>query len=139
MVCVYCGSSTRVTNSRRQRNSNSIWRRRVCNACAGIFTTEEHIALQTSWRFESKNKTLLPFNRDALFVSLLDCCRHRADALQESASLATLVIRRLTQQAHDQPGLISREALVKTTHQTLLPFDETAAALYYALHKPIAP
>src|SRR5579872_3157022 len=43
MNCIYCGGRTEVTNSRRQKRNNQVWRRRQCLKCKTVVTTQETI------------------------------------------------------------------------------------------------
>lgn len=133
MVCIYCGAPTAVTNSRKQRRSNSIWRRRKCVSCLSIFTTEEHTGLSQSLMVEDKDGTLVPFRRDQLFISLYESCKHRPSALPDATSLTQLVIRNLIQdQRHT--ALLTRNSIVQACQTVLLRFDQPAATMYQAYH-----
>src|SRR5262245_26827606 len=103
MVCVYCGSPTRVINSRHQRRTNDIWRRRKCLNCLNIFTSNEQAELATAIIMESGDN-LLPFNRDTLFVSILESCKHRPTAISDANSLTSVIITRLLK-GQKKPGL----------------------------------
>lgn len=134
MVCVYCGSRTQVVNSRLQKRLNYIWRRRKCSSCLAIFTTEEQTALYSSLMIATKNR-LLPFNRDQLFTSIYDSCRHRPSSTEDASALTQTIISKLL--ADQSNGIIIRNELIKAAHEVLQRFDHTAAALYAAYHPTI--
>jgi transcriptional regulator NrdR family protein len=88
MVCVYCGSETKVTNSRHQKRTNQVWRRRQCLKCTALFTTEEKTDHTSLWKVKKNNEeTLVAFSRDKLFLSIYKSCEHRLNALADAASL----------------------------------------------------
>src|SRR5687768_15140118 len=97
MVCIYCGSETQVINSRPQKRSNQIWRRRKCLQCSNIMTSHESFDLSASVRVELNSKTLLFFQRDLLFVSIYESCKHRPEALAEASSLTQTIVAELLQ------------------------------------------
>jgi len=80
-------------------------------------------------------KDLVPFNRDQLFVSIFESCKHRPTALQDAASLTATVISKLASSNAAEPGVITRDQLVQSVHQLLKRFDP-AAATYYASYHP---
>lgn len=134
MVCVYCGSATKVTNSRRQRQGHAIWRRRQCLSCNAIFTSREQADLAESLRVQSSHdqKKLAPFRRDLLFVHLYESCKHRPTALGDAASLTQTVIDKLL--SDSSSGVISTQQITAITLQTLKHFDAAAATFYAAYH-----
>ncbi len=133
MVCLYCGGNTRVANSRLQKRQNTTWRRRLCDVCKNSFTTREQPVLPTSVLVQKKSKKRPEaFNRDHLFLSLFEACKHRPRALTECAALTETVTAVVLKTIHD--GAIDRDAIVAIAHETLANFDTTAAALYTAYH-----
>ena len=69
MVCLQCGSETKVVNSRLQKRSNQVWRRRQCSSCQSIFTTQETADYSSIWLVKHSSGKLVPFSRDKLFLS----------------------------------------------------------------------
>lgn len=132
MVCIYCSGPTRVVNSRLQRRSNNIWRRRVCEVCKATFTTQEKPTLSTSFMVEDQtSRKLKPFTRDKLFLSIFTSCRHRSDALQDAIALTETVLAALDFPQHKS---INTRQIAQTTHSILERFDTVAATLYKAYH-----
>ncbi len=132
MVCIYCGAKTRVNNSRHQSRANYIWRRRECPECGSIFTTEERTELSGVLMVRSSGK-LQPFNRDNLFLSIYESCRHRPNALSEAGPLTQTVINSLA--ARHSEGELERSKIVEATALVLKRFDKVAATLYVAYHR----
>lgn len=133
MVCIYCGASTQVVNSRLQRRSNHIWRRRKCLACSAIFTTEEHPELTGAVMIQAAGSKLTAFSRDILYVSIYEACRHRESAARDATALTLVVVGDLLK--HIQNGRLERDELTAITHRALKRFD-AAAATYYAAYHP---
>lgn len=133
MVCPQCFKNTHIINSRLQKRSNSVWRRRRCLECHTVFTTHEATDYSALWRVKTSNPHLSPFNRDKLFMSLYKSLQHRDSALTDSAGLADTVIRKL---AEAKSSLISGADIARTAAVALQRFDSVASVHYLAFHKP---
>lgn len=81
---------------------------------------------------ELPDKQLTPFNRDYLFASIHESCRHRPASVDDAAALTQTVISELVRLQRN--GLLSRHQVATTAHTVLSRFDTTAAAVYAALH-----
>jgi len=134
MVCIYCHSPSQVVNSRLQRRSNNIWRRRKCISCGSVFTSIESAVLETNLMV-SRKKLLTPFNRDALYISIYESCKHRPKSISDASALTQTVLDILTKIRHG--AIVERNDIVKTTADVLQRFDTTAATIYAAYH-PLA-
>lgn len=133
MVCIYCGQSTHVTNSRLQKRQNTIWRRRMCDVCGNIFSTQEQpIRSQGLLVHSPKRKQPQPFSRDMLFLSIYEACKHRTRAIAESGALTDTIMAIALPELEN--GIIERDMLVHTAHTVLGRFDTIAADLYAAYH-----
>jgi transcriptional repressor NrdR len=130
MVCIYCGFPTSVVNSRPQQQSNHIWRRRKCDACAAIFTTREAPELSGAYTVRGLSGKLEPFSRNRLFIDIYDSCKHRASSLDDAEALTQTIIDQLT----NSDGVIGRNAIVETSVKVLERFDPTASLVYLAYH-----
>jgi len=75
---------------------------------------------------------LIPFNRDHLFASIHDSCRHRASHIDDATALTQTIISTLVRAQRN--GILNRDTVVRTAHETLSRFDQTAAAIYAAYH-----
>ncbi len=131
MVCVQCGGKTTVENSRPQVRTNQIWRRRQCQNCYTVFTTEESINYEGTWRVKYPNGSLEPFLRDKLFVSVLRSCEHRNTALSDAQGLTDTIIKKVLPQVSD--GAIDNTTIFQITQVALNRFD-TAASVHYTAH-----
>jgi transcriptional regulator NrdR family protein len=132
MVCIYCGKATGVTNSRLQRRSNTVWRRRRCEACQAVFTSIERVDEQKAVVVAPEGAAaLIPLSRDELFVSIYDSCRHRHKAIQDASALTDTILGKLLAQ---YPGVIPKVKLKQLAWQTLKRFDPVAAVHYKAYY-----
>jgi transcriptional regulator NrdR family protein len=133
MVCVYCGSSTQVTNSRLQKRANTVWRRRACTKCRAVFSTQEIAQYTGTWLIRTGNRRLESFSRDKLFLSIYSSCQHRKTALSDAAGLTETVMSNLLGQ--DEKGIIKAASIKQVAQVALSRFDTVAATHYLAFHK----
>lgn len=125
-----------VVNSRPQIRTNTIWRRRKCTACAGIFTTLEGTDLGAAVSFAAgRSGRLEPFSRDKLFVSIYESCRHLPDATAVATSLTQTVAAKALRQQKD--GVLHAQDLIAVALTALKHFDKTAATIYAAYHPTV--
>ncbi len=117
MNCVYCGHDTQVTNSRLQKRSNGVWRRRHCATCNSVFTSIEMVDLAQSVRFSTGKGNLVPFQRDKLFLSIYESCRHRPDASTSAAALTQTVLTKL--RPAFKSTAVERTKVIDAVHTTL--------------------
>lgn len=129
MVCEYCGSETRVVNSRLKKRHNKVWRRRTCTACSAIFTTSESSDLSSSWVFVDGGHSG-PFSKEKLLISLYESLKHRKNAAVDSVELTETVIARL--RTIVDKGEIDALSVKEAAYVCLNRFDKTAATLYLA-------
>lgn len=130
MVCPYCNHDTQVTNSRHQKRSNSVWRRRHCTNCAAVFTTHEKPDLTTLTTIRKRTGTFEPLSRDRLFISIYESCRHRPNALNEATALCETILSNIIMLQKD--GQIEASALEQVTGDILERFDAVAGTYYRA-------
>src|SRR5579862_8809508 len=111
MVCVYCGSETKVTNSRLQKRNNQVWRRRQCVVCQAVFTTHESIELESALSVDKKGRSE-PFLPDLLLKELMMSLNHRKDVYKPADISKTTaeVLKRFDKRAYlryvsDHPSL----------------------------------
>jgi transcriptional regulator NrdR family protein len=121
MFCIYCGSLTRVVNSRYQKRDNRVWRRRECDSCKRVFTTNETIDYEKCWTVAypgepkvyrkppplqtvENYKPIDPFStqegrsfkREKLYISIFNSLQHRADPIEDAIGITDTVINKLT-------------------------------------------
>jgi transcriptional repressor NrdR len=131
MVCLYCGSETKVINSRRQKRNNQVWRRRKCLACGAVFTTHEAIELESALSV-SKDGRPTPFLPDLLFSELISALRHRQDAYTAAREVLGTIVKRLL--ALPQKPAFSSSDITAATTEVLKRFDRRAWQRYSADH-----
>ncbi len=131
MVCIYCGGKTQVSNSRTQKRSNSVWRRRTCTQCLATVSSNEKIDYETAIIITGE-KSSQPFSRDILFISVYDSCRHRKTAIKDSIGLTDTIIKQLIPQI--KHASLSKAQIKETTGKILARFDSAAGVQYKAYH-----
>lgn len=132
MVCIYCGGETQVVNSRHQKKSNQVWRRRRCVACFGVFTSYETADLASSLVYKRDLTHIEPFQRDRLFISIYEACRHRQTAQTDARALTDTILARLQGKTAD--ASVERRQLVSVSSEVLKRFDKAAYSAYLAYH-----
>lgn len=133
MECLYCTGKTRVTNTRHQIRTGSVWRRRTCLECQAVFTSVETPSLEKSIVVQYARSKTKPFDRQRLFISLYESCRHRKTAVADAEGLTRTVISKLL------PEVIAAslpKATITSTSLGVLKNFDTAAATYYAAFHP---
>ena len=133
MVCIHCSHETHVVNSRPQKRTNQVWRRRKCGYCGAIFSTHEVAQLGDAWAVLDTHGHIRPFARDQLYLSLYKSLEHRKTAVHDATALTETVIKNLGAQVRD--GVIIRSSLIQTVNVALNRFDKTASSLYAAYHQ----
>lgn len=133
MVCIYCGGTTQVANSRLQKRNNSVWRRRTCTQCTQVFTTIERADLATSIRIVDVDG-LKPYDRDQLLMDVYEACKHRIKPVEDAQALV-LTITSDVVRAVDKRGTINQDKVSEIIRTILQRFDPVAATVYTAYHK----
>ena len=131
MVCIYCGKDTEVINSRPQRRSNQVWRRRQCKACGTVFTTHEAIDLSNALMVDSRGSRG-PFQSDKLFSDLLSALQDREDRYLAAREATNTVINRLLKES-DAP-LFSTSQISSEAGAVLSKLDRRAWLRFVAEH-----
>lgn len=131
MVCIYCSSETKVTNSRLKRKTNQVWRRRQCLVCGGTFTTEEAAVTVNSLLFD-KNGRSEPFSREKLLISVYESLKHRKTVISDATALTDTIWSRLHPLIAN--ASLQRDDVAQQTADVLKRFDKAAATAYIAFH-----
>ncbi|HEX5394887.1 MAG TPA: hypothetical protein VFW52_00835 [Candidatus Saccharimonadales bacterium] len=131
MVCLYCGGETHVTNSRRQKRSNQIWRRRQCKACRAVFTTLEAIDTPTTLIVDSGGVSE-PFLPDKLYAALLTALQDRRDSYVAAREVTNTVVAQLLKLP--QKPLFRTDQISLASAKVLENFDKQAYLRYVAEH-----
>jgi len=131
MICLHCGGQTKVTNSRRQKRNNQIWRRRQCLVCGAVFTTHEAVELESALSVsrDGRNTAFLP---DLLLNELILALKHRPDAYTAAREVLGTIVRRLL--ALPQKPVFSASDITSVTTEVLKRFDWRAYLRYSADH-----
>lgn len=133
MVCILCGDKTQVINSRPQRRTNQVWRRRECLSCKTVFTTNETADYTATWVIRGAQGSIQPFVRDKLFMSVYKSLQHRHSPLEDAGAVTDTIMQKLVQL---QPGAaIERQTIIQLTQVALHRFDTAASVYYAAFHK----
>jgi transcriptional regulator NrdR family protein len=132
MVCIYCEGPTRVINSRLQRRTNQVWRRRSCEKCPAVFTTLEAAVLETAVVVHNAANEIRPFIRELLFLSIYESCKHRPTALTDARELTQTVLQQLRPLM--STGSLTTADIAQQTIAVLRRFDAAASTMYGAFH-----
>jgi transcriptional repressor NrdR len=135
MVCTYCGAETQVRNSRHQKHTNTVWRRRKCCKCHKIFTTIEQVDYEKAWIVFYPADRQAPFIRDKLLISLHKSLQHRPTALSDAQGLTATIIGTL--QLQHQTSIVTATVIATLCLGTLQRFDRAAATMYQVYHADV--
>ena len=128
MNCLYCGSGTSVSNSRLQRRSNQVWRRRICKKCKAVFTTHEAVDLASTLLVDETNAPN-PFQSDILYTEMVMAMSHRKNAYIDAREATNTVITRLLElpgkplYSRNQISLVATDVLKKLDHRAYLRYS----------------
>lgn len=132
MFCINCfHPSTTVTNSRPNKKTPLIWRRRHCKSCNATFTTRERPSLIDNKKITLASGKAEDFNLGKLTLSIAKAFTHsERDAQYNALSLAQTIEDYLSTQRE----IITPGDVEAATHMILKRFDELAALQYAAQH-----
>ncbi len=131
MKCLYCKGTTRVTNSRPQKRSNAIWRRRKCLQCGNVVSTTESINYESALRVRLKSGKLVVFDPYVLLISVYDSLKHRPTPVKDASALTQTIISQLVAKSQ---AIISTQEIAQNTKLTLENFDKVAFVHYDAFY-----
>lgn len=120
-----------MTNSRRQKRNNQVWRRRQCLSCGAVVTTHEVIELESALLVDRGGHTE-PFLPDKLLSELMLALRHRPDVSTASREVLGTIIRKLLA-LPPKPVFLPKD-IARVTSQVLKRFDKRAYLRYSADH-----
>lgn len=130
MVCIYCGGKTSVANSRSRAKGLNIWRRRRCDFCGAIYTSNESVDLQSSIRVK-KGSSLKPFLYEKLLLDVYYSIEHRKTAYKDAKWLTDTIIFKLLP---CKTGILQKEEINNAALEVLKHFDKAAFAYFKAHH-----
>jgi transcriptional repressor NrdR len=110
-----------------------VWRRRLCTTCGALFTTNERVDLTTSLVVRGSDGHMAPFNRDKLFVSILQAVGHREQPLEDANGLTATIIAALIRATRE--ASVAAHDITATATAVLKNFDTAAMVQYQAYHK----
>ena len=131
MVCVYCGHETMVTNSRRQKRNNQVWRRRKCVVCKAVFTTHEAVDLPSALLVQSGTSTK-PFLPDLLFTEVLLALQDRTNCYVDAREVTNTVIKQLLKLP--ESPLFTPQQISQAASKVLGRLDKRAQLRFVAEH-----
>ena len=135
MFCIKCfNPSTQVVNSRPQKRHPGVWRRRRCNNCGQIFTTDERPRVRdTQEVWDTSSNSSSAFNPGVLLISIANAFGHDPRRGQQVAwDLMETVIQILTVEF---PDALSNDDIAAITHQVVERFDARAGLQYGLQHE----
>lgn len=131
MICIFCGTETKVNNSRSKTKSASTWRRRQCLSCKTIFSTTERPDLSNSIKIKDGSGRYKAFSEDKLFISVYECLSHRKDSHAASRSLINTILEKILPAKGNN---LSSATLAREAYGVLRRYDKPAALMYKARH-----
>jgi len=131
MVCSVCGGRTEVINSRQQKRSNQVWRRRRCLDCLRVFTTHEMTDLSPQFSVSKKDKEE-PFLTDKLFTEVLLALQDRKDCYRDAREATATITKHLLAKADGV--VIPAPAISRVTAQVLKRLDRRAWLRFISEH-----
>lgn len=75
---------------------------------------------------------LRPFNRDQLFISVYESCRHRPTATADATGLTETAVSQIL--SRPRTSVVEHKDIVEIVHRALQRFDKVAATVYAAYH-----
>lgn len=135
MVCPFCHSETEVTNSRPQKRTNGVWRRRHCLKCDRIFTSIEKADLSASVRVQKHSGALEPLSEAKLIASLYKTLDHHKNAMEIALELSQTVLLSVMSEAIG--AVVLSDTIAKHVNTVLKRFDTAAAIRYQSFRIPL--
>lgn len=132
MRCPYCSSiDSQVKDSRPTDDNSAIRRRRVCNDCAGRFTTFERVQLRELVVLKKSGKRI-PFDRDKLERSVQTALRKRDVDAERFERMITGIVRQLEQRGE---GEIPTSEIGRLVLEGLRNIDQVAYVRFASVYQ----
>lgn len=132
MRCPYCSSiDSQVKDSRPTDDNSAIRRRRVCNDCAGRFTTFERVQLRELVVLKKSGKRI-PFDRDKLERSVQTALRKRDVDSERFERMITGIVRQLEQRGE---GEIPTSEIGRLVLEGLRNIDQVAYVRFASVYQ----
>lgn len=132
MRCPYCSSTdSQVKDSRPTDDDTAIRRRRVCNDCAGRFTTFERVQLR-ELTIAKKSGKRAPFDRGKLERSVQTALRKRDADPERVDRMINGIVRQLESRGE---GDIPTDEIGKLVMEGLKQVDEVAYVRFASVYQ----
>jgi transcriptional repressor NrdR len=135
MVCIYCHNQTNVVNSRPQKKTNSIWRRRSCSVCGAVSTSIEQYDLLTALMVKKQSGALEGFQRDKIIISIAKATDHRQNSPQTASFLTNNVLQKLLKKPLNDK-IITTIDISNMVNFVLKHYDAGSAVRYSSFKQP---
>ncbi len=130
MICIKCGqNNTSVVNSRQNKKTCTVWRRRRCKDCGYIYTTYEDVALDQLQVIS--DDTTFPFHHTKLLISIASCFEHTPAKRAENAEALTKTVE--AKLLHSGSKTTSG-TICEAVYSSLKHYDRLASVQYAAKH-----
>jgi transcriptional repressor NrdR len=136
MICIHCGNpKTSVTNSRPHKKRPSVWRRRACEQCGAVFTTQELVDVSDQLAVAHTDGSKTAFSIPVLMLNLSTVLQHRKTQADDAYWLAQTIAEQLFQ---SELAPLETSDIIQTAYQVLDRYDSAAAIQYGARYGVIA-
>lgn len=134
MICICCGSKTKIVNSRSFKKGFEKWRRHRCISCKEVFTSRELPDLETSLLVRKNFGSLEPFYISKLLISIYKALDHRKNAQNDAYVLMQTICAQLLPEMNKE---LRSSIIAEHTINALKHFDPVGAVKYQSTQTPI--
>ncbi len=128
MVCPFCESAdTNVINSRNKAKLSRVWRRRKCNGCLKVFTTNE-TPNYDQLVVTKRNGHTERFSYSKLFISVWRACEALPKTTEVASALTETILTKTIKES--QGGAIATEQIGTLASQVLQRYNASAFVRY---------
>lgn len=132
MRCPFCSSEdTQVKDSRQAEDGTAVRRRRLCNACAGRFTTFERVQLRELYVVK-KTGQRVPFNRNKLTRSVMIAMQKRPVETERVEQMISGIVRQLESGGSSD---ITSDQIGELVMEGLAGLDKVAYVRYASVYR----
>lgn len=132
MRCPFCGGDeTQVKDSRPTEDNTAIRRRRICNTCAGRFTTFERVQLR-ELTVVKRNGRRVPFDREKLMRSVQVALRKRPVDPERVERMVSGLVRQLESSGESE---VAAEHIGDLVMDALKTLDDVAYVRFASVYR----
>lgn len=132
MRCPFCGGDeTQVKDSRPTEDNTAIRRRRICNTCAGRFTTFERVQLR-ELTVVKRNGRRVPFDREKLMRSVQIALRKRPVDPERVERMVSGLVRQLESSGESE---VAAEHIGDLVMDALKTLDDVAYVRFASVYR----